>query len=126
MLTNAKITAILPATDLERAKNFYTEKLGLRISPKPDQPGGILFEGGAGTELFVYERATAGAEFTQVGFTVEDLVSEVNELKAKGVVFEEYDLPGIKTENSIASFGEYMVAWFKDSEGNIIALDQRP
>ncbi len=76
--------------------------------------------------MFMYPSAGAGTSKASTAFwAVDDVAAEVQELKARGVVFEEYDMPGIKMENSIASGGGAKTAWFKDSEGNIMAVSQR-
>ncbi len=124
MLKDAPISAIVPATDLERAKKFYTEKLGLKVS-ESEEPGGIVFDCGGGTKLYIYQRAPVKVEHTQASFQVSDIESEMADLRSRGVVFEEYDFPGLKTVNGIADMGEgFRAAWFKDTEGNILALGQ--
>ena len=124
MLSNVPVSAVLPAQDLARAKQFYTEKLGLPVVS--DMPGGVVFGAGSGTKLVVYERKQPNkAEHTEAGFDVKDLVAEIKELTAKGVTMEQYDMPGLKTdENGIVSYGPMKSAWIKDTEGNIIALNQ--
>lgn len=122
MLSDAKVTVVLPAVDIERARKFYTEKLGLKEN-KP-MPGGANFECGSGTEIFLYERPPVTVEHTQASFAVDDLDAEMNELRARGVVFEEYDMPGMKTVKGVATMDKWKSAWFKDSEGNILALGQ--
>ncbi len=125
MLSDKKAVAVLPATDLKRAKDFYTEKLGLKILNEP--PGMLAVGAGEDTMFTVYERPEGTkADHTVLDFSVGDIEKEVADLKARGVIFEEYDMPemGIKTENGIAIIGDWKSAWFKDSEGNIIGLDQ--
>ena len=86
----------------------------------------MIYECGSGSWVFVYPSAGAGTSKASTAFwAVDDVAAEVAELKARGVVFEEYDMPGIKMENSIASAGGAKTAWFKDSEGNILAVSQR-
>ena len=121
MLANATLVAILPAVDLNRAKKFYTEKIGLRIVE--ESPKGLVFKSeNSGPDLYIYKREPTKADNTVAGFIVEDVEKEVEELKEKGVVFEEYDTPQTKTVNSIASKDRGKSAWFKDTEGNIIAV----
>ena len=79
---------------------------------------------GKGTMLYLYQRAATKADHTVAAFNVDNIESEVKELKAKGIVFEEYDMPGLKTVNSIATLGSMKSAWFKDTEGNILGLSQ--
>jgi catechol 2,3-dioxygenase-like lactoylglutathione lyase family enzyme len=123
MSAHYPIHATLPATDLERAKRFYTEKLGL--SPESEAPGGIFFRCGEGTRFLVFPSGgTASGSHTQMGWTVEDIEAEVADLKARGVVFEEYDTPYLKTIGSVATTGPIKAAWFKDSEGNLLSLVQ--
>ena len=124
MLSDAPVSAVLPATDLNRAKDFYQHKLGLKPLPLPmDDP--IMFSAGEGTTLVVYHRAEGTkAEHTVAGFKVKDVAQTIAELEAKGVVFEDYDQPGLKTVNHIADYGTAKSAWFKDSEGNILAINQ--
>ena len=123
MLTNYPVHAALPASDLERAKRFYAEKLGL--TPQSETPGGVFYKCGAGTRFLVFPSGgTASGTHTQLGWEVGDIEAEVAELKARGVEFEEYDTPYLKTVNSIASPGPVKSAWFKDSEGNLLGLVQ--
>jgi catechol 2,3-dioxygenase-like lactoylglutathione lyase family enzyme len=123
MLTNAPVHPTLPAVDFKRAKEFYEEKLGLKLVKEDPSPGGI-FQAGAGTYLYLYERGATKADHTVASFHVEDVVTTVERLKANGIVFEELELPslGIKTVNGIATLGDMKGAWFKDTEGNILGI----
>ena len=125
MLANSPVAAILPAVDLERAKKFYAEKLGLEPIDTP-VPGGVVFESGDGTQLYLYERDSATkADHTVAGWKVDNIEEVVRALRKRGVVFEQYDLPGLKTdEHGIATMGSNKSAWFKDSEGNILAISE--
>jgi catechol 2,3-dioxygenase-like lactoylglutathione lyase family enzyme len=124
MLKLARIVPYIPVTNAARARKFYEEKLGLM--PKEEYAGGMIYECGNGSWVFMYPSAGAGTSKASTAFwAVDDVAAEVRELKARGVVFEEYDMPGIKMENSIASAGGAKTAWFKDSEGNILAISQR-
>lgn len=125
MLSNAAISPTLPATDIERAKKFYSEKLGLKEA-KVQEPGGVTFDCGRGTQLYIYQRGPVKVEHTLANFMVEDLTAEMVELRGRGVVFEEYDFPGLKTVNGIADMDGFKAAWFKDSEGNILGVGQMP
>ena len=116
----ATVHPTLPAVDLERAKSFYTGKLGFTVEREDPGPGAML-ESGSG-KLYIYERAATKADHTVAAFEVNDVAGTVKELKAKGLVFEEYDVPGLKTVNSIAIMGTVKGAWFKDTEGNILSL----
>jgi predicted enzyme related to lactoylglutathione lyase len=123
MLANAPIRAYIPVSDVARARKFYEKTVGLK--PKQDYAGGVIYECG-GTEVFMYPTTNAGtSKASQAFWQVDDVEAEVAELKARGVVFEEYDLPGMKMVNSIATGGGAKTAWFKDTEGNILAVSQR-
>jgi predicted enzyme related to lactoylglutathione lyase len=123
MLRTAPIRAYIPVSDLSRARNFYEKTLGL--APKGEYAGGVIYECG-GAEVFMYPTKNAGtSKASQAFWQVLDVEAEVAELKARGVVFEEYDMPGIRMKNSIATGGGAKTAWFKDTEGNILAVSQR-
>jgi catechol 2,3-dioxygenase-like lactoylglutathione lyase family enzyme len=123
VLSNAPISAVLPAADVRRAKAFYEGTLGLPVKKETD--GEVRFECGRGTVLFVYESPYAGTNrATSAGWEVEDIETEVEDLRRRGVTFENYDLPGVTTVDGIAIIGEDKVAWFTDGEGNILALSQ--
>jgi predicted enzyme related to lactoylglutathione lyase len=123
MLTNANAVATIPAEDLERAKKFYSETLGLKLAD--DHQFGFTLEGGNGTHVFVYQRERTKAEHTAITFYVPDLVKTVTELTAKGVRFEQYNFDPIKTnEMGIAETPGGKAAWLVDPEGNILAVVQ--
>ena len=124
MLKNALIVPYIPVANVGRARRFYEGVLGL--TPKEEYAGGVIYECGTGSWVFMYPSAGAGTSKASTAFwSVDDVVAEVAELKARGVVFEEYDLPGLKTVYGIATGGGAKTAWFKDSEGNIMAVSQR-
>jgi predicted enzyme related to lactoylglutathione lyase len=123
MLKHARAEAMIPAQDLERATAFYSEKLGL--TPTEQDPGGVRYELADGTKFGLFKSGgTPSGTHTQIGFLVDDIVQEVKDLKTKGVKFEEYDSPGLKTRDSIAEVGPGKAAWLKDSEGNVLAVFQ--
>src|SRR5690349_15095841 len=124
MLKSAQIVPYIPVADVARARKFYEEKIGL--TPKEEYAGGVVYECGAGSWVFMYPSPGAGTSKASTAFwAVDDVAAEVAELKSRGVVFEEYDMPGIKMQNSIATAGGAKTAWFRDSEGNILAISQR-
>lgn len=123
MLRHAPVTPMLPVVDYERAKSFYGSTLGLRLMEEP-LPGNAMFECGNGTRLGIYQRGATKADHTVACFSVDDLEAEMKALRQKGVTFEEYDFPGLKTVNGVATIGSYQSAWFKDPEGNIVSLTQ--
>ena len=123
MLTNAPIRAYLPASNLARARKFYEQQIGLK--PKEEYAGGVIYECG-GAEVFLYPTPNAGtSKASQAYWSVTDVEAEVADLKSRGVKFEEYNMPGLKMTNSIATGGGAKTAWFKDTEGNILAVSQR-
>ena len=122
MLTDSPVTPTLPIVDLERARNFYEGVLGLKVNMASDED--VMYDCGGGTTLYLYKRAESRAEHTEAAFKVDDLEKEVKELRGKGVEFEEYDMPGLKTENGIATRNGMKSAWFKDPDGNILSLVQ--
>ena len=124
MLKKAPIVPYIPVSNVARARKFYEEKVGL--APKEEYAGGVTYECGGGSQVFMYPSAGAGTSKASTAFwAVPDVDAEVAELKARGVAFEEYDMPGIKTVDGIATGGGAKTAWFKDSEGNILAISQR-
>ena len=124
MLKNAAIVPYIPVLDMARARNFYEKKVGLQ--PKEEYAGGVIYECGSGSWVFMYPTPNAGTNKASTTFwSVDDVEKEVAELKARGVVFEEYDMPQLKTVNSVANGGGAKTAWFKDTEGNILAISQR-
>jgi len=123
MLQKAEVYATLPAVDIKRARKFYEETLGLKVVREDPSPG-IQVEAAGGTGLYIYQRGATKADHTVAGFVVKDVEAEVRELKARGVKFEEYNMPemGIKTVDGIATMDGMKSAWFKDTEGNILAI----
>jgi catechol 2,3-dioxygenase-like lactoylglutathione lyase family enzyme len=120
MLGDCRVYTTLPVTDPARARAFYAEKLGLR----PTEPDGDFYECGGGTRFVISLMGSKPGGHTQMGFLVDDIDATVKELKANGVVFEDYDFPSLKTVGGIADRGDMKVAWFKDSEGNMLGIAQ--
>jgi len=125
MLNTSRVEANIPAADLGRARAFYADTLGL--TPRREMEGvNLAYETDRGTAFNIYETAFAGqAGHTIAQWHVDDIESEVRDLRAKGVTFEVYDMPGVRWDGEIASLeGLGRAAWFKDSEGNIMCIDQ--
>ena len=123
MLKQVRAAAMLPAQDLERAKAFYRDKVGLTPTQQRDPMGGLLFELSDGTGFAVFQSTgKPSGTHTQMALEVPDLDAAVKDLRARGLKFEEYDSPGLKTIDGIADIAGTKVAWFKDSEGNLIAI----
>jgi predicted enzyme related to lactoylglutathione lyase len=123
MLNDAKVTANIPAADLVRARQFYADKLGL--TPTQENPGGLVYSTAGGTSFFLYQTEYAGqAGHTIAQWHVADVDAEVAELRSKGLEFEHYDMPGVAWEDDVATIeGMGKAAWFTDSEGNILCID---
>ncbi|MFF3654490.1 VOC family protein [Streptomyces olivochromogenes] len=135
LLARSRVVTRLPAQDLDRARRFYSERLGLE--PAEERPGGLLYRCG-GAEFALFRSAgTSPGTFTQMGWDVDDIEAVVSELKAHGVVFEEVELPALlgggRTKDGIIEVaGNYPStgargargAWFRDSEGNLLSLQQ--
>jgi catechol 2,3-dioxygenase-like lactoylglutathione lyase family enzyme len=130
MLEHSNVATRLPAQDLSRARRFYAEKLGLE--PAEERPGGLLYHCGAGSFALFQSAGAASGTHTQMGWEVEDLAATMAALRSSGVVFEEYDLPGLETRDGVADIvGNYPSkgrgergAWFRDSEGNLLGIGQ--
>ena len=106
MLKDGKVTARIPVQDLQRARTFYAEKLGLE--PSEERPGGLLYRCGEGEFALFKSAGAASGDHTQMGWEVEDIEATVEWLRVRRVVFEEYDLPGLRTVNGIAEVaGKY-------------------
>ena len=118
------VAATLPAQDIERAKSFYADKLGLK--PVEENEEGATYEVGGQRFLLFPSTGKASGDHTQLGLDVDDLRASVKALRENGVQFETYDMPNFKSdEDGIVSMGTEEGAWFKDSEGNLIAVSQQ-
>ena len=126
MLDTGTVTANIPASDLARARSFYADKLGL--TPATEFDGMLLYRTAGGSAFSVYQTEYAGqAGHTLAQWHVADVDAEVRDLRAKGIAFEQYDMPGVEWNDGVASVpGMGKAAWFKDSEGNILCLDDGP
>ena len=124
MLRDHRSHATIPVADLARAREYYASTLGLD-KVETETAGAAIISTGAGTRLalFVTPNTQRGGH-TQIGFVVDDIEAEVADLKSRGVVFQEYDMPGFKTVNSIADTPPTRAAWFLDPDGNTIGLVQ--
>jgi catechol 2,3-dioxygenase-like lactoylglutathione lyase family enzyme len=130
MLTKGRVATRLPAQDLERARAFYADKLGLH--PVEEREGGLRYVAAAGEFALFASAGASSGNHTQMGWEVEDIDATVADLRSRGVVFEEYDLPGFRTVDGIADIeGNYpskgtgeRAAWFRDSEGNMLGIGQ--
>jgi catechol 2,3-dioxygenase-like lactoylglutathione lyase family enzyme len=131
VLNDAGVATRLPAQDLQRARVFYADKLGLE--PSEERPGGLLYRCARGEFALFQSAGGPSGSHTQMSFEVDDLEAVVAELRSRGVAFEEYDVPGLTTVDAIAEVaGNYpskggvgeRAAWFRDSEGNLLGIGQ--
>jgi catechol 2,3-dioxygenase-like lactoylglutathione lyase family enzyme len=121
MLQDSPLYAYIPAKDVARARAFYEGKLGFR--PKEEVDGGVVYAFGRNTACFLYPTPNAGtSKASQAFWQVDDVEREVADLKARGVKFEDYDMPGKKSPSGVVTAGGAKAAWFKDTEGNILAI----
>ena len=125
MVAPGRVSAVLCSTDLVRSQEFYEQKVGLTLSSET-VANHLLFDCGEGTTLLVYGRpAPSKADHTQVRFWSSDVEADVRALAARGVVFEDYDFPMLKTVDHVATTaGVGRSAWFKDPDGNTVAIFQ--
>jgi catechol 2,3-dioxygenase-like lactoylglutathione lyase family enzyme len=125
MITNQRISAVLCSTDLEKSQDFFETKVGLTLSPETIK-NHLIFECGDGTTLLIYGRPTPNkADHTQVRFWTKDVATDVKELVERGIVFDEFDLGAFKTiDHVVTTPGIGKSAWFKDPDGNTLALFQ--
>lgn len=124
MLSNAPVTTMLPVIDMQRARDFYEGRLGLTPAGfKPDGQFVYACAGGASIALFPKEGGTK-ADHTALSFKVDDIGAVLAALQKTGVVFEDYDLPGLKTVNHVCVLGSEKAAWFKDTEGNYLCIHE--
>lgn len=124
MLSSAPVTIVLPVKDMQRARDFYENRLGLKpVGFKPDGQFVYVCASGARIALFPKEGGTK-AEHTALSFEVQDIAAVLAALQKAGVVFEDYDLPGLKTVNHVCVLGAEKAAWFKDTEGNFLCIHE--
>lgn len=123
VLDETAAEATLPVQDLDRARTFYADRLGL--TPTSEGPVGLRYRLPDGTRFRLFRSAgSASGTHTQLAFMVQDIDAVVSELKSRGLRFEEYDTPRLKTVDGIADLGYSRAAWFKDTEGNLLGIGQ--
>ncbi|MFT2818002.1 VOC family protein [Leifsonia sp. A12D58] len=124
MLDELEVVAVLPVQDMTRARAFYKDAFGLDATGEDET--GVLFRLKSGTSFMLYETPNAGsAKNTQLCWMTPDLDRDMAELRSKGVTFADIDMPGLKTENGVATLGPSRSAWFSDSEGNVLCIGER-
>jgi catechol 2,3-dioxygenase-like lactoylglutathione lyase family enzyme len=123
MLGDHPIDVVLLATDLESSKDFYAGKVGLEILHESEEE--VIYKCGGDSRLAVTKSTTGTAdEQTQAGWRVSDLARELDELRARGVEIQDYDMPGLKTENGVVDLGFALMAWIVDPHRNALAIMQ--
>jgi len=123
MLQQAAITVMLPVKDLERARAFYEKSLGFEPGERQADGKYVYMSGGASIALFPKEGGTR-AEHTAISFKVPDIRQAIRDLEKRGVVFADYDYPGLQTVDHVCVLGAEKAAWFEDTEGNCLCLHE--
>ena len=123
MLHDSRFQATLPVTDMARARAFYEGTLG--FPPGVEDASGVFYQSARGSRFLLFtSQGKPSGEHTQGGWIVDDIAAEVAALRARGVAFEDYDFPGLKTVDGVAHLPTGRYAWFKDSEGNLLGIVQ--
>jgi catechol 2,3-dioxygenase-like lactoylglutathione lyase family enzyme len=121
-LKDSSVLPVVAVDDLDRASRFYQDKLGCTIVRIPDDPTSVYAQIRQGSGILLYKSGFRRGETTAASFLVSDVEGTVGELRSRGVTFEDYDLPGLKTVDGVATVGRIKAAWFKDTEGNTLAI----
>ena len=124
-LTHRPVAMMLPVTDVERARKFYAESLGLDYTGTNDEGSAMFALEGGSTLLLLPRPGGTRSESTAMSFEVDDIGSEVSDLEGRGVVFLDYDLPELTTVDHVCEFGTEKAAWFKDPDGNVLCVHQQ-
>ena len=123
-LTHRTVAMMMPVTDVDRARTFYSESLGLDYTGTNDEGSAIYALDGGSTLVLLPRPEARPSESTAISFEVDDITAEIGDLEQRGVVFEDYDLPDLKTVDHVAEMGSEKAAWFKDPDGNVLCLHQ--
>ncbi|MDR7252473.1 catechol 2,3-dioxygenase-like lactoylglutathione lyase family enzyme [Nocardioides sp. BE266] len=123
-LTKRSVAMMMPVTDIDRSRTFYSESLGLDYTGTNDEGSAIYALEGGSTLVLLPRPDSTPSESTALSFEVDDIHSEIRDLKGRGVVFEDYDLPDFSTVDHVCVLGAEMAAWFKDPDGNVLCLHQ--
>ena len=123
-LAHRSVAMMLPVTDIDRAQTFYTESLGLDYTGTNDEGSAMFSLAGGSTLLLLPRPEGTRSESTSMSFEVDDIGTEISALEGRGVVFEDYDLPEIRTVDHVCEFGTEKAAWFKDPDGNVLCVHQ--
>ncbi|MFJ6416072.1 VOC family protein [Paeniglutamicibacter sp. NPDC091659] len=123
-LSSSPLTTIIPVTDGERSRHFYEDTLGLPFQGQATDGNMVFTLAGSGALALLSDPDAKPSPHTTASFEVRDIAGVITELGAKGVVFEEYDLPDLKTVDHVCVLGSEKAAWFKDPDGNILCLHE--
>lgn len=123
-LASSTVAVMLPVTDPDRAKQFYSESLGLDYSGTNDEGSPMYALGGGSTLVLLPRPGGTRSESTAMSFEVDDVVSEVHDLETRGVAFADFDLPDLKTIDHVCELGSEKAAWFNDPDGNVLCIHQ--
>ena len=123
-LTKSTVAVMLPVTDADRAKKFYSESLGLDYTGTNDEGSPMYSLGGGSTLVLLPRPEGTRSESTAMSFEVDDVAGEVRDLVARGVTFADYDLPGLKTVEHVCELGSEKAAWFNDPDGNVLCIHE--
>jgi predicted enzyme related to lactoylglutathione lyase len=123
-LTHRTVAMMMPVTDVDRARTFYSESLGLDYTGTDNEGSAIYALDGGSTLVLLPRPDSRPSESTAMSFEVDDITAEIGDLEQRGVVFEDYDMPDLKTVDHVAEMGAEKAAWFKDPDGNVLCLHQ--
>lgn len=123
-LARSTVAVMLPVTDSDRAKQFYSESLGLDYTGTNDEGSPMYSLGGGSTRVLLPRPDGIRSDSTAMSFEVDDVANEVRDLEGRGVTFEDYDMPGLKTVGHVCEFGTEKAAWFHDPDGNVLCIHQ--
>jgi len=123
-LTHRTVAMMMPVTDVDRARTFYSESLGLDYTGTNDEGSATYALDGGSTLVLLPRPDSRPSESTAMSFEVDDITTEIDELEQRGVVFEDYDLPYLRTVDHVCAMGAEKAAWFKDPDGNVLCLHQ--
>jgi catechol 2,3-dioxygenase-like lactoylglutathione lyase family enzyme len=123
-LTHRAVAMMMPVTDVDRSRTFYSESLGLDYTGTNDEGSAVYALDGGATLVLLPRPDSTPSESTAMSFEVDDIHAEIAELEGRGVVFEDYDLPDLRTVEHVCVLGAEKAAWFKDPDGNVLCLHQ--
>lgn len=124
-LTHRTVAMMMPVTDVDRARTFYSESLGLDYTGTNDEGSAVYALDGGATLVLLPRPDSRPSDSTAMSFEVDDITTEIRDLEQRGVAFEDYDLPDLTTVDHVCDLGSEKAAWFKDPSGNVLCLHQQ-